>query len=112
MTRKARPWTADQARYSARGRRLRGEEAVQDHQVEGVAEELEGVEAAGAGLCLVVVADDWLCVREGGAEEAGLVEREGEVADADGTEAGAGERGTAATGRDGGDLGLDGAGEL
>ena len=83
------------------------EEAVEDHEIERAGEELEGVEAAGAR-----VACDGLGVQECGAEEAGLVEREGEIADADGAEVGAGERGSAATGRNGGYLGLDGAGEL
>ena len=90
----------------------RGKEAMGDHEVERAAEELKGVEAASAGLRLVGVACDGLSVREGGAEEAWLVEREGEVADADGAEVGAGEGGSAAARRDGGDLDLDGAGEL
>ena len=85
---------------------------MEGHEVKSMAEELEGVEAAGAGLRLVGVAGDGLGVREGGAEETGLVESEGEVADADGAEMGAGESGSTPTGRYGGDLGLDGAGKL
>lgn len=83
---------------------------MEDHEVESVAEELEGIEAAGTGLRFVGVASNGLGVREGGAEEAGLVERKGEVADADGAKVGASESGSAAAGWDGGDLGLDGAG--
>jgi len=42
------------------GAAARGEEAVKDHEVEGVGEQLEGVETAGACLGFIGVVGDWL----------------------------------------------------
>jgi len=91
MTSMDRPCTADQAKYSAAGRRCGGSTSACTSPVERHAEQLERIQTAAAGHLGIGFAAPVASRPERRAEQSGLGQRETQIAGADRAQADTGE---------------------